>query len=81
MLVQQPNYKQQNSQTQQQLTQPVFLPSIQPVQQQQTFMSEMNKFMVKKDILRLSLSKFTDIPGTFVSWKTTFQSVLQELEV
>lgn len=44
-------------------------------------MSEMTKFLVKKDILKLRSSKFMDIPGTFVSWKTTFQSVLRELEV
>lgn len=48
---------------------------------QQTYMSEMTKFLVKKDILKLRLSKFMDIPGTFVSWKTTVQSVLRELEV
>lgn len=72
VLVQQPNYQQQNSQMKQQLTKPVYLPSIQHVQHQQIFMSEMTKFMVKK----LRLLKFTDIPGTFVSWKTTFQSVL-----
>ena len=81
MLGQQPNYQQQNSQMQQQLTQPVYLLSIKPVQQQHTFMSAMRKFMVKKYILKLRLSKFTNTPGTFVSWKTTFQSILQELEV
>lgn len=36
---------------------------------------------MKKYILKLRLSKFIDIPGTFVSWKTTFQSVLREPEV
>lgn len=50
-------------------------PRSQPTQQ--TYMSEMTKFLVKKDILKLRLSKFMDIPGTFVSWKTTFQSVLR----
>lgn len=43
-------------------------------------MSEMTKFLVKKDILKLRLSKFMDIPGTFVSWKTTLQKVLRELD-
>lgn len=52
-------------------------PRSQPTQQ--TYMSEMTKFLVKKDILKLRLSKFMDIPGTFVSWKTTFLDNLKYL--
>lgn len=64
----------------QQRPEPYYVPpGSQPTQQ--TYMSEMTKFLVKKDILKLRLSKFIDFPGTFVSWKTTFQSVLRELEV
>lgn len=76
--IEQPNNPQQFPV--QQRPEPYYVqPGSQPTQQ--TYMSEMTKFLVKKDILKLRLSKFMDIPGTFVSWKTTFQSVFRELEV
>lgn len=76
--IEQPNNPQQLPM--QQRPEPYYVqPRSEPTQQ--TYMSEMTKFLVKKDIVKLRLSKFMDIPGTFVSWKTTFQSVLRELEV
>lgn len=76
--IEQPNNPQQF--LVQQRSEPYYVqPGLQPTQR--TSMSEMTKFLVKEDILRLRLSKFMDIPGTFVSWKTTFQSVYREIEV
>lgn len=64
----------------QQLPEPYYVqPGSQPTQRK--YMSEMTKFLVKKGFFKLRLSKFMDIPGTFVSWKATFQKVIIELEV
>jgi hypothetical protein len=42
---------------------------------------EITKFMLRKDLVKHRLYKFTDSPGTFLIWKTTFKSVMTELGV
>lgn len=44
-------------------------------------MSEFTKFMLKKDLVKHRLYNFSDSPGSYLVWKTTFKSVMEELQV
>jgi len=56
-------------------------PSIRTEQVPQHVMAELSKFMLKKDLIKERLSKFSDSPGSYLVWKTTFKTVMQELNV
>jgi hypothetical protein len=46
-----------------------------------TSASDFTKFLLKKDLLLTRLVNFNDRPESFASWKSSFQTVMRELEV
>lgn len=42
-------------------------------------MSDITRFMLRKDLLLSRFSSFDDTPETFMSWKASFQSIIREL--
>ena len=47
----------------------------------QTVVSDLTKFLLKKDLIFSRFSHFTDRPETFASWKASFKNITQELQV
>lgn len=44
-------------------------------------MSDLTRFLLKKDLLFSRFSHFNDKPETFTTWKTSFKSITEELQV
>ena len=53
-------------------------PNMNPIN---TAMSDITKFMLRKDFLLTRFSHFDDNPESFASWRASFQSITQELDV
>ena len=60
---------------------PTLLPNLEQNSQQDGIISELTKFLLRKDLVKHRLYKFADSPGTYLIWKSTFKSVIDELEV
>lgn len=46
-----------------------------------TVVSDLTRFLLKKDLLFSRFSHFNDKPETFTTWKTSFKSITEELQV
>lgn len=44
-------------------------------------LSELSRFLLKKDLLMSRFAKFTDKPESYEMWKASFQAITKELEV
>ncbi|XP_071138317.1 uncharacterized protein [Mytilus edulis] len=58
------------------LTQPPLPPN-----HDQSVVSDLTKFLLKKDLLLSRFQNFDDCPETYASWKATFKSITEELSV
>lgn len=46
-----------------------------------TVVSDLTRFLLKKDLLFSRFSHFNDKPETFTTWKTSFKGITEELQV
>ncbi len=46
-----------------------------------TFMGEMSRFLMKKELVLSRLTKFDDRPESYAIWKASFQTIVKELEL
>ena len=50
------------------------------VHQSENMISELSKFMLKKDLIKYRLGSFSDTPSTYLTWKTSFRQVMTEVD-
>lgn len=56
------------------------MPTLFPVRENST-MTELSKFLVKKDLLFSRLITFSDAPEKYISWKSSFKNIVQDLQI